>query len=197
MTWKGLIRHKKKQQQQKQNSQPINHSQLTLTTDGTVSDCKRPTIPTIVLRVLTWIVFVMGGRWPYSWWFVGCCRQDLFNIARHILHPYSSIDTTAAWKKLRFILSVRFDFHMINSLSIAVHAFVHAEHCWRGRDELIRDVLLWTPPMAEQKQDDQLEHTYSSYVRIQDVALKTCRRRWTIGRSGERGSRISVLAARY
>ena len=30
------------------------------------------------------------------------------------------------------------------------------------------------PPMAKQKQDDQLEHTYSSYVRIRDVALKTC-----------------------
>ena len=30
------------------------------------------------------------------------------------------------------------------------------------------------PHMAKQKQDDQLEHTYSSYVRIQDVALKTC-----------------------
>ena len=27
---------------------------------------------------LTWIVFVMGGRWPYSWCLVGCCRQDLF-----------------------------------------------------------------------------------------------------------------------
>ena len=49
--------------------------------------------------------------------------------------------------------------------------------------------------MAKQKQDDQLEHTYSSYVRIRDVALKTCQRRWTIGRSGERGSGISVLAA--
>ena len=33
----------------------------------------------------TWIVFVMGGRWPYSWCLVGCCRQDLFNIARNIL----------------------------------------------------------------------------------------------------------------
>ena len=30
---------------------------------------------------LTWIVFVMAGRWPYIWCFVGCCRQDLFNIA--------------------------------------------------------------------------------------------------------------------
>ena len=34
---------------------------------------------------LTWIVFVMGGRWPYSWCFVWCCLQDLFNIARSIL----------------------------------------------------------------------------------------------------------------
>ena len=40
------------------------------------------------------------------------------------MHPYSSIDTTAAWKKLRFILSVRSDFHMIESLSLAVHTFV-------------------------------------------------------------------------
>ena len=32
----------------------------------------------------TLIVFVMGGRWPYSWCFVGCCHQDLFNITRNI-----------------------------------------------------------------------------------------------------------------
>ena len=51
------------------------------------------------------------------------------------------------------------------------------------------------PHMTGQKQDDQLEHTYRSYVR--DVALKTCQRRWTIGRSGKRGSGISVLAARH
>ena len=51
--------------------------------------------------------------------------------------------------------------------------------------------------MAVQKQDDQLELTYSNYVRTQDVSLKTCRRRWMIGRSGERGSGISVLVARH
>ena len=37
------------------------------------------------LVCLTWIVFVMGGRWPYSWCLVGCCHQDLYNIARNIL----------------------------------------------------------------------------------------------------------------
>ena len=97
--------------------------------------------PACLVR-LAWIVFVIGGMWPSSWCFVGCCRQDLFNIARNILvqlpsrffssrfvsvrvvHPYCSIDTTAVWKKLRFILSVRSDFHMTDSLSITVHAFV-------------------------------------------------------------------------
>ena len=87
------------------------------------------------------IVFVMGGKWPYSCCFVGCCLQDLFNIARsilvlllssffsirlvsiHVVHPYSSIDMIAAWKKLCFIISARFDFHFTDSLLIAVHAF--------------------------------------------------------------------------
>ena len=32
------------------------------------------------------------------------------------------------------------------------------------------------PHMADQKQDDQLDHTYGSYERVWDVALKTCRR---------------------
>ena len=39
--------------------------------------------PACLVR-LTWIVFVIGGRWPYSWCLVGCCRQDLFKIARSI-----------------------------------------------------------------------------------------------------------------
>ena len=88
-----------------------------------------------------WIAFEISGRWPYNCPCVGCCFQDLFNIARGILeqlalsfffvrfvsvqvvHPYSSMDTAAAWKKLRFILSYRSDFHMTNSLSIAVHGY--------------------------------------------------------------------------
>ena len=51
--------------------------------------------------------------------------------------------------------------------------------------------------MAEQKQDNQLEHTFSNYVRIRDIVQKTWQRRWTIGRSGERGSGISVLPVRH
>ena len=38
--------------------------------------------PACLVR-LTCIVFVMWGKWPYSWCLVGCCRQDLFNIYMH------------------------------------------------------------------------------------------------------------------
>ena len=74
----------------------------------------------------------------------------------------------------------------------------HAGHCWRSKDELISDILLWTPfyrrakagrqvniqtkeflfyscgplHMDEQRQDDQLEPIYSSFVPMQDVAWR-------------------------
>ena len=54
------------------------------------------------------------------------------------------------------------------------------------------------PPLMDvQGWDNQHELTYSNYVRTQDVTLKTCRRRWMIGRNGERGSGISALTARH
>ena len=40
-----------------------------------------------------------------------------------MVHPYSSIDTTTAWKKLCFILLDSSDFYMLNKLSVVVHAF--------------------------------------------------------------------------
>ena len=76
----------------------------------------------------------MGIKWLYSCCFLGCWFQDLFNTARsflfcsriafsirfisvHVVHPYSSIDTTAAWKKFRS------EFHMVGNQSISVHTF--------------------------------------------------------------------------
>ena len=41
--------------------------------------------PAVSYVHLTCIVFVMGGKWPYSGCLVGCCHQDLFNIALNIL----------------------------------------------------------------------------------------------------------------
>ena len=77
--------------------------------------------------------------------------------------------------------------------TIQVRRTRHAGHCWRSREELISDALLWTPTYGRAKAG--LEHTSSSSVGIRDVALRTCHRRWTIGRSGERVSGITMLAA--
>ena len=48
-------------------------------------------------------------------------------------------------------------------------------------------------PMDVQRKDDQLEPTCSSSVLIRDVALRTYRKQWTIGKGGERRSGISML----
>ena len=74
------------------------------------------------------------------------------------------MNTTATWKKLLFILTVGFDFHMTD-----------IETC---------GPLL----MDEQSQDNQLKPTYSSSVPLRDVTLKIYREQWTIERGGERGS---------
>ena len=85
---------------------------------------------------LTWIVFVMGGRWPYSWCLVRCCRQDLFNFARSILvelpssffyshfvsiqvvHPYSSIMTI--WKSDLFD-KIKCEFFQVVDTTVWLH----------------------------------------------------------------------------
>ena len=46
--------------------------------------------------------------------------------------------------------------------------------------------------MDEQRQDGQPKPTYYSSVPIQDVTLKTCRKRWLIEKGGSRGSEISA-----
>ena len=77
--------------------------------------------------------------------------------------------------------------------TIKIRRIRHAGHCWRSRDELISDVLLWNPSHGRAK----AELTYSSSVPIRDLALRTCRKQWTIGRGCERGSGISVLMMIY
>ena len=54
--------------------------------------------PACLVR-LAWIVFVMGGRWPYSWCLVRFCCQDLFNIARNMSY------LTYRWDLNRYYLS--------------------------------------------------------------------------------------------
>ena len=73
--------------------------------------------------------------------------------------------------------------------------FRHAGHCWRSRDELKRDVLLWTPTHSRAKAGRPARTYIQQLCEDTDVVLKTCLGQWTIGRSGERGSGISVLPA--
>ena len=75
--------------------------------------------------------------------------------------------------------------------TIQVRRTRHARHCWRSTDELISDVLYWTPTYGRAKAG-RPARTY-----IQQLCENTCQRRWTIRKSGERGSGISVLAARH
>ena len=80
--------------------------------------------------------------------------------------------------------------------NIKVRRTRHVGHCWRSRDEVISDVLLWTPSDSRAKAR-RPGRTYSSSVPILDVAQDTCQGQWMIGRGGERGSEISVLVVRH
>ena len=81
--------------------------------------------------------------------------------------------------------------------TIQVRRTRHAGHCWRSRDELISDVLLWTPTHGRAKAGRPARTYIQQLCEERDVVQKTCQRRWTIGKSGERGSGISVLPARH
>ena len=86
------------------------------------------------------MVCVMGGKWPYSSCFVGCCLQDLLKIGHSILvwssfffsmrfvsvdvvHQQGSIDSVTAWKEFHSVMLKRLDFHWTDNVSIAFHVF--------------------------------------------------------------------------
>ena len=127
---------------------------------------------------------------PYIWFpkkdFIICIMRFTFSVGRakadiclgnfliYLFHFYSILNKS--WRQHPTRHQLYGHLPPITK-TIQVRRARYAGHCWRSKDELISDVLLWTPHMAEQKQNDQLEHTYSSYVRIWNVALKTCQRR--------------------
>ena len=71
----------------------------------------------------------------------------------------------------------------------------HAGDCWRSGDELISDVFLWTPTYGRLKAG-RLARTYIQQL-YEDTGCSPEDLPVTIGKSGERGSGISVLAARH
>ena len=76
-------------------------------------------------QVAEWLLFcrvLLSGLVQYSSQHSCVIALKLFSIrlvSVHVVHLYSSIDSIAAWKKLRFILSVSSDFHVTDSLSLS------------------------------------------------------------------------------
>ena len=68
----------------------------------------------------------------------------------------------------------------------------HAGHCWRSRDKLIRDVLLWTPRYGRAKAG-RPARTYIQQL-YEDTGFSTEDQPEAMNDSGKRGSGISVLA---
>ena len=73
----------------------------------------------------------------------------------------------------------------------------HAGHCWRSRDELIWDVLLWISSHGRAKAGwsarTYIQQLYADTVCSPEDLLED----WTIGRGNERGSGISVHMLRH
>ena len=61
--------------------------------------------------------------------------------------------------------------------TIQVRRTTHAGHCWRSRDKLISDVLLWTPTYGRAKAGRPARTYIQQLCEDTDVALKTCQRR--------------------
>ena len=59
--------------------------------------------------------------------------------------------------------------------TIQVRRTRHAEHCWRSKDELIRDVLLWTSTYSQAKAGRPARNYIQQLC--EDVTLKTFQRR--------------------
>ena len=80
--------------------------------------------------------------------------------------------------------------------TIKVRRTWHAGHCWRSKDELISDVLLWTLSKAWRP-----ARTYKQQL-CADIGCstedpETCQKQWTIEKGGEKGPGISLLMARH
>ena len=58
--------------------------------------------------------------------------------------------------------------------TIQVRRTRHAGHCWRSKDEVISDVLLWTPTYGRAKSGRPARTYIQQLCEDTDVALKTC-----------------------
>ena len=81
--------------------------------------------------------------------------------------------------------------------TIQVRRTRHAGHCWRSRDELIRDVLLWIPTHGRAKAGRPPRTYIQQLCEDTGCCPEDLPRAMNDREECERGSGISVLPARY
>ena len=75
-----------------------------------------------------WMVYKMGGKWPYSCYFVRCCSQDLFKTAHSIFRKRL---TERGWGRSGWILDkTAFHFTLIYLEKAWNHLFSPPHHLW-------------------------------------------------------------------
>ena len=144
-----------------------------------VEECRlwvHPCSSSSVQHVLFILFLEMGGKLPYNCCFMKCCFQDLFNIAHSILMQFPSsilsVSIEKYWhnhclEEIHFILSNRSNFHISDSLSIAIHTFAKWILTLVSVDEtlLLRYVNLSTnfrgPQFTVEMGPSHLKHIYS------------------------------------
>ena len=77
--------------------------------------------------------------------------------------------------------------------TIQIRRTRHAGHCWKSKDELISNVLLWTTTHGHTSVDQSAKTCLSS-VRTQNTAEKIYQERCLIGMNGKRETENSVLS---
>ena len=108
--------------------------------------------PACLVR-LTWIVFVMGGKWPYRWCFVGFCCQDLFNIARNILVYLLSNFFSSCFVSLQVV-------HPYKCIIPALH------YCWRGFP-----IAYWLMNETEMAYYVQLRYCFKIWTNVREKSM--------------------------
>ena len=81
--------------------------------------------------------------------------------------------------------------------TIQVRRTRHAGHCWRSRDELIRDVLLWIPTHVRAKAGRPARTYIQQLCEDTGCFPEDLPEAMNDREKGERGSGISVLPARH
>ena len=81
--------------------------------------------------------------------------------------------------------------------TIQVRRTRHAGHCWRSRDELISDVLLWTSTHGLAKAGRRARTYIQQLCEDTGCCSEDLHEAMNDRENGERGSGISVLPARH